>query len=65
MRVVQAMAGAATGGAEAFFMRLVPALSEVGVEQAAIIRSHTQRAEELALAGIATRQLRFGGPLDL
>ena len=65
MRVVQAMAGAATGGAEEFFMRLVPALSESGVEQAAIIRRHQDRAKALTQAGIATREFRFGGLLDL
>jgi len=64
VRVVQAMAGAATGGAEAFFMRLVPALSEVGTEQAAIIRTHAERARTLTEAGVAVRQLRFGGLLD-
>ncbi len=65
MRVVQAMAGAATGGAEGFFMRLVPALHESGMEQAAIIRHHPQRARMLHEAGVKTRELRFGGPLDL
>lgn len=65
MRVVQAMAGAPTGGAEEFFMRLVPALSQAGVDQAAIIRTHESRAQILHDAGVPTRQLRFGGPLDI
>jgi len=65
MRVVQAMAGGEVGGAEAFFVRLVTALAETDVEQAAIIRSHPDRAEALARVGIATRQLRFGGRLDI
>ena len=65
MRVIQAMVGAPTGGAEGFFMRLVPALSEAGVDQAAIIRTHEARAKVLQDAGVPTRQLRFGGPLDV
>jgi glycosyltransferase involved in cell wall biosynthesis len=59
------MAGAPTGGAEEFFMRLVPGLSEAGVEQAAIIRTHETRARILHDAGVSTQQLRFGGPLDV
>ena len=31
MRVLQVLAGAAQGGAEAFFHRLVPALAEAGI----------------------------------
>jgi len=65
MRVVQAMAGARVGGAEAFFMRLVPALAEAGIEQRAVIRRHPDRARALQAAGVATWELRFGGPLDL
>lgn len=65
MRVIQAMAGAATGGAEGFFMRLVLALHAAGIEQGAIIRRHPHRASLLQEAGIPTRELRFGGPLDL
>ena len=65
MRLVQAMAGAEVGGAEAFFMRLVPALADAGVEQRAIIRRHDVRQEALNLAGVETVGLRFGGPFDL
>ena len=65
LRVLQAMAGAAQGGAERFFERLVPALQAAGVDQTALIRPAPGRAERLALAGVPTRTTRFGGPLDL
>ncbi len=65
MRVVQAMAGADVGGAEAFFSRLVPALTEAGLEQRAVVRRHDVREEMLNLAGVETVGLRFGGPFDL
>jgi glycosyltransferase involved in cell wall biosynthesis len=65
MRVVQVMAGADYGGAEAFFMRLVPALARANVEQRVVIRENAARAAALAAAGLQPVQLRFGGPLDL
>ena len=64
MRVLQVMAGARRGGAEAFFTRLVPALARAGVEQAAAIRPHAAREAALADAGVPVTTLRFGGPLD-
>ncbi len=64
MRVLQVMAGARRGGAEAFFARLVPALARAGVEQAAAIRPHAAREEALAAAGVPVTTLRFGGPFD-
>lgn len=65
MRVLQAMAGARVGGAEAFFMRLVPALAAAGIPQAAVIGRHEERARILQDAGVPVAQLSFGGPLDL
>jgi glycosyltransferase involved in cell wall biosynthesis len=65
MRVLQAMAGAKVGGAEAFFMRLVPALAQAAIPQAAVIRRHPERARILRDAGIPVAELNFGGPLDL
>jgi len=65
MRVLQAMAGAHVGGAEAFFMRLVPALAEAGLDECAVIRRHEVRQEILNLAGVKTVALRFSGRLDL
>ncbi len=64
MRVMQVMAGAATGGAEAFFMRLVPALKRAGVDQEIIIRKHPDRAAELRANGLQPLELAFGGIFD-
>ena len=64
MRVLQVMAGAEHGGAEAFFTRLVPALQRAGVEQRAVIRRHAGRAAALRAAGLEPFETRFGGRLD-
>jgi glycosyltransferase involved in cell wall biosynthesis len=64
-RVMQVMAGAAHGGAEAFFDRLVPALSRAGVEQCAVIRRNEERAALLRGHGLAPIELPFGGLFDL
>lgn len=65
MRVFHLMAGARVGGAERFFERLLPALGQAGVTQAAAIRRHPERAAHLRAHGIVTTELRFGGPVDL
>ena len=65
MRVLQAMAGAPHGGAEDFFMRLVPALHRVGIQQLVIIRRHQERAAALREVGIEPVELPFGGALDI
>ena len=65
VRVLQAMAGAPHGGAEAFFTRLVVALGGAGLEQRAVIRRHEERAGTLRRAGIEVAEVRFGGPLDI
>ena len=64
VRVLQAMAGAEVGGAEAFFMRLCTALDASGVEQRTIIRRHPNRAGALRRSGVPTREAAFGGRLD-
>ena len=64
MRVLQAMAGAQHGGAEAFFERLVIGLSRVGVEQKVVIRKDAARVDLLRAAGVEPTQLPFGGLLD-
>jgi glycosyltransferase involved in cell wall biosynthesis len=58
------MAGAAEGGAEAFFVRLVVALHRAGIEQKAVIRRNAKRAAALIAAGVATVELPFGGWFD-
>jgi glycosyltransferase involved in cell wall biosynthesis len=63
-RVMQVMAGAAHGGAEAFFDRLVPALARAGVMQCAVIRRNAERAARLRAEGLDPVELAFGGMLD-
>jgi glycosyltransferase involved in cell wall biosynthesis len=63
MRLLQAMAGARHGGAEAFFERFAVAMQHAGQEQLVLVR-HEERAERLAEAGVPTRTLPFGGKLD-
>ena len=65
MRVLQAMAGAEHGGAEAFFVRLVLALHRAGLEQRVVIRADARRAAELAAGGVEPVQVPFGGRFDL
>jgi glycosyltransferase involved in cell wall biosynthesis len=65
MRVAHVMAGAAQGGAEAFFERLVTAQHRAGLSVLAVIRRESGRAARLAAGGVAPVQLGFGGPLDL
>lgn len=62
---MQVMAGAAHGGAEAFFTRLVIALARGGLDQRIVTRPHPERLAALAAAGLTPLPLAFGGPLDL
>jgi glycosyltransferase involved in cell wall biosynthesis len=64
MKVLQAMAGAEFGGAEAFFVRLVRALKRAGLDQRVVIRENRARAQSLREAGIEPLELPFGGMLD-
>lgn len=64
-RVAHVMAGAAKGGAELFFERLVLAQSREGRDLRALIRRDAGRVERLNAAGVAVETFRFGGPLDL
>jgi glycosyltransferase involved in cell wall biosynthesis len=65
MRVMQVMAGAGEGGAETFFVDLVRALHDAGLEQRVVIRRNPARAAALRAAGIEPVELRFGRWLDL
>ncbi len=66
MRLYQAMAGAAVGGAEAFFIRLALAFQRAdGIEQKLAIRAHGKRAQALSGGKVDFTQMRFGGPLDM
>lgn len=63
--VLQVMAGAKVGGAEAFYMRLVSALQAAGTKQEAIIRKHAERRKVFETAGVPVTELSFGGKFDL
>jgi glycosyltransferase involved in cell wall biosynthesis len=65
MRLLQAMAGARHGGAEAFFERLAPALARAGLVQHLLIRTDAERAQRLRAQGLEVTELGFGGALDL
>jgi glycosyltransferase involved in cell wall biosynthesis len=64
-RVLQAIAGAAHGGAETFFTRLVAALQRAGEPQRVLIRRNSRRAQCLRAAGVQVGELAFGGIFDL
>ncbi|HWE71614.1 MAG TPA: glycosyltransferase [Stellaceae bacterium] len=63
-RVVQAMAGAPHGGAEAFFERLAIALHHAGETQQLVIRREPSRAARLRAAGLPVEELAFGRAFD-
>ena len=65
MKILQAIAGAEYGGAEAFFTRLSVAFQRAGLNQRVVMRKHEGRAQVLKAAGIAPVQLAFGGKLDI
>ncbi|MDE1969387.1 MAG: glycosyltransferase [Alphaproteobacteria bacterium] len=60
-RLVQLMAGAEHGGAEAFFTRLAIALQRAGQEQRVAIRPYPARVAALQKAGVAPVALPFRG----
>lgn len=62
---MQVMAGAAVGGAEAFFERLVVAMGARSVDQTVVLRNHPDRVARLRRAGIDPVTLRFGGRMDV
>jgi len=64
VRVLQAMAGAEYGGAEAFFVRLAAAFQRAGVDQRVVIRRNPERAAQLRAAGVEPDELAFGGRFD-
>lgn len=64
MKVLQAMAGAQYGGAEAFFTRLAIAFEKAGLNQRVVIREDDARAKILRAGGVDPVQLPFGGKFD-
>ncbi len=65
MRILQIMAGARQGGAEAFFERLTAAFARAGHAQILAIRADPDRAARLQAQGLDVRQAPFGGPFDI
>ncbi len=65
MKLMQAMAGAEFGGAEAFFTRLAAALEKTGLSQRVVIRENPSRANQLRQDGVHPVELPFGGRLDI
>ena len=63
-RLLQAMAGARRGGAEAFFTRLALGLHRAGQDQMVVIRRDADRARALREAGVTPHELAFGGAFD-
>ena len=64
MRLLQTMAGAEVGGAEAFFVRLAVAIEKTEVEQRVVIRRDPARARALRTGGVDPVELPFGGRMD-
>jgi glycosyltransferase involved in cell wall biosynthesis len=64
LRILQTIAGAEVGGAEAFFERLAVAFADAGVEQHCAIRTNAARRALLAASGIPVTELPFGGLFD-
>jgi len=64
LRLLQAMAGAEVGGAEAFFVRLAIAFASTDIEQRVIIRRDSVRARALRNGGVEPLELPFGGRMD-
>jgi glycosyltransferase involved in cell wall biosynthesis len=64
MGLLQAMAGAPHGGAEAFFVRLAIALQRAGQSQRVLIRRDPERTEALRRGGVEVEELGFAGRLD-
>jgi glycosyltransferase involved in cell wall biosynthesis len=64
-RILQALAGAPHGGAEAFFERLAIALDRAGETQKLVIRRNAARAARLRDAGLEVEEVAFGRALDV
>jgi glycosyltransferase involved in cell wall biosynthesis len=65
MSVLHLLGSSADGGAETYFVDLVTALADTGLDQVAAIRAHGGREAALTQAALTHKVLGFGGPLDL
>jgi len=64
MKILQAIAGAEFGGAEAFFVRLAGGFQRARLDQRVLIRDHPARVKLLTNQGVDVTQLPFGGQFD-
>ena len=65
MSVLHLLGTSGDGGAETYFVDLVQALARAGVDEAVALRRHPGREAALQAAGVPTKVLRFGGPIDI
>lgn len=65
LRILQIMAGAAHGGAEAAYIDMCLALKAAGQDVVAVTRPHKIREDVLRQAGITVHLLPFGGAVDI
>ena len=64
IKVAQILAGAAQGGAENFYVRLIQGLHRSGkIEQKGFLRSHQHRLDALNSVGVPAQGFRFGSSL--
>jgi len=63
-RILQVIAGAEHGGAEAYFVRLCQALAGAGFPQHIVMRPHAARRRALESAELPIAEAPFGGRLD-
>lgn len=64
MSLVQTLGSAVNGGAETYFVSLAGAFRRAGLSQAAAIRAHAGRENDLKSFGVPTRVLPFSKPFD-
>ncbi len=64
-RIVQALAGAAHGGAENFYFRLCLSLAEQGCQQHLLTRLYPHRQQQLSNANLEATHIDFAGRLNL
>jgi glycosyltransferase involved in cell wall biosynthesis len=64
MSVLQLLGSAGDGGAETYFLSLVEAMADDGLEQACAIRPHAARQARLEALNIPVIAPPFGGPID-
>jgi glycosyltransferase involved in cell wall biosynthesis len=64
VRILQVIAGAERGGAEAYFVRLCQALAGAGIPQHIVMRPNAGRRQALENVGLPIAEAPFGGRLD-